>query len=133
MSSEFGHQFFEKRPVPADREALDVLEHEGPGPQFRHQAHEVAHQPVARVVQRAMADHGETLAGGAAEHAVDGPAADRGRSPDLGRRQVVDRTRDHGGIGEVEMVNGAMNRIDIHGRDDVEPGLLEAEAQPARA
>ena len=116
----------------ADREALDVFEHEGPGLRFRHQAHEVTHQPVARVVQRAMADQGETLAGRTAEHAVDGPFADSGRVPDLGRRQVVDRTRNHGGAGKIEMVNGAMNRIDIHGRNDIEPGLLEPEAQSAR-
>ena len=129
---EFGHQFFEKRSVLADRKALDVFEYKGPGLQFRHQAHEVTHQPVARVVQRAMADQGETLAGRAAEHAVDGPFADSGRVPYLGCRQVVDRTRNHGGIGKIEMVNGAMNRIDIHGRNDVEPGLFEPEAQSAR-
>ena len=37
--------------------------------------------------------------------------------------------RDDCGVGEVELVDGAVNRVDLHGGNDIETGLLEAKAE----
>jgi hypothetical protein len=40
---------------------------------------------------------------------------------------------DRGRLWKVELMRRAMNRIKLHGCDNVEPCLLESQAQPARA
>ena len=65
------HDLVEEAAVPPHREALHVLEHEGPGVELGDDADELADQAVARVVERAVADQREALARRAAEHAVD--------------------------------------------------------------
>ena len=82
----FHHEFVEKRAMPADREPLHILEDESPRAEFRDEANEFAHQPVARVVEYAMADQGKALARGAAEHAIDRPIANTRGLDDRGSR-----------------------------------------------
>ena len=119
--------------MPADGQPLHVLEDECAGVQFRDEAHELADQPVARVVENAVADEGEALAGRAAEHAIDLAPADAGCFCNLCTGQALDRSGNDSGQRKVELVDRAMHRVDLGRRGDVEAGLLEAEAKAAGA
>lgn len=111
-------------------QAFDVLENEVRRPQFGHDAHEIAHETIARIVQRPLAYHREALAGSTAEHHVDSaPAQSRSRT-DLGARQFGNRLRKDRAIRKIELVDRTMDGIDFDGSNDVESSLLEAETKP---
>ena len=119
--------------MPADREALHVLEYEGAGVELCDDADEFPDQAVARVVERAVADQREALAGRAAEHAVDRAPVDPRQAFAMSSPvERLERMREGGRFREVEFVDGAMHRVDLDCRGHVEAGLLEAETQPAR-
>jgi hypothetical protein len=88
---------------------------------------------VARVVQRALAYHAETLAWRAAEEDVDGPASYARVVANVFAVYVGDASADGRAIGKIKLVCGAVNGIVFHRRGDVESGLLEAQAQPSRS
>ena len=125
-----GRQFVEEAPVLADGEAADVLEHKCSRFEFDDQAQEVPHQLVARVVERALPDHGEALAGRAADDNVDW------RLYGLADPRTVDCggiTAENRALREVVGVCGGMDRIEFDRRYDVETGLFEAKAESTYA
>ena len=67
----------------------------------------------------------------AAENAIDPLTADPGRAPDVVAAQFRDRTRQNGRAREVELVDCAMDRVDLDSCLHIETGLLEAETEPS--
>ena len=67
----------------ADSKSLHVFEYECLSLELRDDTKEVTDQPVTRVVQHAMPDQGKSLAGGAAEYAIDAESSDAGCFDDL--------------------------------------------------
>ncbi len=76
---ELGQKFL----VPAYGQALDVLEDESASIQILNKADEVECEFVARIIEDALADKGEALAGGAAKHAIDFAITDARSLPNL--------------------------------------------------
>lgn len=125
-SVEGGDEFVEERLMVADGQALHVLEYEGARVQLGDDPHELKDEIVAGVFQGAVSDQREALTRRPAEHTVYPAIADAGRLTDIGRRERGNRLRDNRCIGEVELMNGAVDRIDLNGSSNVEAGLLEA-------
>jgi hypothetical protein len=80
-----------------------------------------------------LADHGKSLTWSAAEYDVDPPPTDTGSLPYRGARKADHRFRQHYAFGEIEFVNRGVDRVDFHRGNDIEPGLLETEAETADA
>lgn len=119
-------QFIEKFAVVAEGEPLHVLEDEPSRIDFGDDADEIPHQGVPGIVEDALPDEREALAGGPAEDDVDGAAADGGAESAPG--DMGDGGRHDRAFGEVEGVDRAMHGIDLDGGLHVESGLFEAEA-----
>ena len=91
------------------------------------------HELVAGIIQRPLADQRKALTGRAAEHHIDLPVAEARPLADSNAGQIDDAGAKRGRVGKIELVNRAMNRIDLDRRRHVEARLLEAERQTARA
>ena len=78
--------------MPADGQPFHVLENEGPGVQFCDETEEFAHQAVAGVVENAVADEREALAGRTAEYAIDTLPVQTGRTDNPGPRKLLYRS-----------------------------------------
>jgi len=117
--------------MPPYGEPLDVLEHEIGRLDFEDDAHEFAHEPITGVIESAVPDEREALTWRSTEHYVDSPTSDSSSASDFGPGHVGDGLRDHRAMREVELVYCAMNGIDFHSRYDIEPCLLETQAEAA--
>ncbi len=93
----------------ANGEPLHILENKSASAELGDQAHELQDQCIARVVQDPLADHGEALAGRTAKHTVDRLVPDAGCLTYVVRRDVHDRAGNDRTVGEVELVDGAMD------------------------
>ena len=128
---EGGDQLIKKGPLFPDSEPLHIFEDERASPQLRDDADELKDQAVARVFKRPLADERESLAGRAAEDAINRPVSDSRQQSNLRSTKSDHRARDDRCLREVELVDGAMDGIDLHGRSHVKARLLEAEREPA--
>lgn len=126
-------QFAQKPLVRANRESRHVLEDAVVRLEFADQTDVVEHELVPGVVQRPLADQRKSLTGRAAEDDVDRPIADARPAADGIAGQTDDAGANRGRVGKVELVNRAVNRIDLDRRRNVEARLLESERQTARA
>src|SRR5690606_38255282 len=91
---EGNYQLGQERLVAADRQPLDVFEHEASGIEFGHEADKLANQQIAGIVERTVADQREPLARRASEYAIDAPIPDAGALTDVGCRYLSDRPRE---------------------------------------
>src|SRR5271157_2605820 len=85
------------------------------------------------MVQRPLADHAKALAGRAAKNDIHGPVSYAGMVANILAIYVGDASADRCAVGKIELVGGAMDRIIFDGSGNIESGLLEAEAHPARS
>ena len=119
--------------VLAHREPLDVFENEILGIKVQNKPNKLPDKLVSRVLQHALSDEREALAGGSAANDI---------HTTLSVRLVValqdgmcietdNRGGQRCGSREVEMVNCGMNGVQLHGRNHVESGLLEPERHAA--
>lgn len=83
---------------------------------------------VARVVQRAFSDHRKTLARASTEDDGDLLIADVCPLPDFVPSNVHNAGADDGPVRKVEVVRGAVDRVDFNRRSYVESCHLKAEA-----
>jgi len=90
-------------------------------------------QLVPWVVQGALPDQRETLTRRSAEHDVDVPLADSRLLAKFFPCHVDDALTHGRRVGEVELVGGAMNRVNFNGGDNVKTGRFKAEAEPPGA
>src|SRR5580658_3015787 len=124
---------FEKARMPSNRQAANVLEDKIRSPKFHHQTDKVMHQRVARIVQGSLADHTETLARRPAEYDVHIAVADPGIPANVAAVDIGHASADGSAVRKVELVRGAVDRVVLDGRRDIEAGLLEPQAHPACA
>jgi hypothetical protein len=75
-----------------------------------------------------MPNHREALAWRAAEHAIDCSRTDAEQSSHFLGCESLDRSGDYRSFGEIELVNGAMNRVDLDCAGDVKAGLFKSQA-----
>src|SRR5690348_17153519 len=92
----------------------------------------MVNEGVSRVVEGALADHTKTLARCSSEQYVHGPALYSGMFADIAAIDIGDASANGRALGEIEFVCGAVDWVVFDGRNDVESGLLEAEAHTAR-
>jgi hypothetical protein len=79
-----------------------------------------------------LTDHRKPLAGWPAENTLHSTTADTSKLPDLFGTQAHDRGGDHRTIWKIELVCGAVYRVDLNGGTNVESRLLKSKAEPAR-
>jgi len=84
---------------------------------------------VSRVFQRPASNHRKTLAWRPAKDAIDASVPDPEPLSHFLRAQTLDGLRNNYRIREIELVNGAMNWVDLDRCNDIETRLLEPEAQ----
>ena len=75
----------------AESQALHVLKHEGVGVEFAHDAHEFLDEGIARIVERTLADHRESLTRRSAKDRVDAGGSDARCFANFGTAQADNR------------------------------------------
>jgi hypothetical protein len=109
---------------------LDVLEYKVRRFQLGDDANEITHQGIARIVQSAVSDEGESLTGCATDNDIDAAPPNTGRPSYVASAKTLDATRYHGAIREVELVDRSVDGVDFDSSNHVEPSLFKPKAKP---
>jgi hypothetical protein len=117
--------------VVPDCQALHILEYEIGSFQLIDDADKFPNKTVPRVVQRTVPDQREALARSTSKNDIDAATTDPCALPDFFACQADNRPGQDGAAGEIECVDGAMDRVDFNGGHEVEACLLEAQAKTA--
>ena len=113
----------------AKSQSFHILEYEPVRLQFFDDPDEMTHQRVARVIQSPLADQREALARRTTKNAIDGSVSYSGGNPDFRPGQTLDGAGDYSRGRKIELVDRAMNRVDLDGCHHIESCLLEAKAK----
>ena len=98
---------------------------------FGNEAHKFKYETVSRILECPVSDHGKPLAGRSPKHTVNPPCAYAGCQSYVCRLQIHNRTAKDRGFWKIELMRGTMHRINFHSYRNIEPGLLEAQTEPA--
>src|SRR5690606_15142969 len=113
--------------------SLDVLEDKVPSVELSNDTHEIFDERIPRVVQRALPDQRKALARRAAKYHVHAQIADSRRLANIRATHLGDGPGDRPTIGKIVVVRRGMDGVDLDSGYDIKAGLLEAQAEPARA
>ena len=125
--NEFTKELF----VPPDRQSFYIFENERARSKLRDNSDEFKHQTVSRIFQSPVTDQRKALTRRPAEYAVHRTPANPGCLPDICRTQADHRTGYDGAVRKIEFMRGAMDGVDFNRRANIEPGLLESQAESA--
>jgi len=84
---------------------------------------------ISRIVENAVPDQGESLAGRTSDNHVDTALPCPGCQTDLFARNSPDVTTDDARVREIELVGRCVNRIVLDRNSDIESSLLESKRQ----
>lgn len=99
-----------------------------------HEPDEFMHKPVPGIIQNAMPNHREALAGRTAKHDIDMVAGPKpSRLADFFSGQPHNASREHPAFREIELVHCGVDWIDFHSGSHIETSLLEAKAEATRS
>lgn len=88
---------------------------------------------IALIVEGSFSDHRKALTGRAAEHDVDIFFAKARADPDVIAGETDNAGADGLAVREISLVGGAVDRVNFHGRRNIESRLLESERHASRA
>lgn len=123
------YEFVEKLSMPPDDQTLYVFEDEVIGVQFRCKANELQQEAIAGIVQRSLSDEREALTRCATEYNIDMSVAEPSCLADVCASQSCCVSANGSTFREIEFMDGAVYRIDLHCCADVEACLFETERQ----
>jgi len=115
--------------VLTDCQTFHILKNEGSCIKLSNDPYEIQDKPVPRIVQDPLSDQREALARRTTKNAIDGSVSYSGGNPDFRPGQTLDGAGDYSRGRKIELVDRAMNRVDLDGCHHIESCLLEAKAK----
>jgi hypothetical protein len=115
------------------RHAGNILEHKRARPEFDHDSQEMKHQFVARIIQNTLTNQRESLAGRTTENSIDLNTLEMRRTPNVIPGDVGNVGTNDFGLRKIQLVNGAMNWVNLDSGSKIETGLFKTEGQATSA
>src|ERR1700723_2001487 len=113
----------------SDGQTLHIFKYEVACIELGREAEGLREKTVARIVERAVTNHRESLARSSAEHRIDARVAEIGGVANFSARYFRSVGANRRAARKIELVNGRMDRIDFDRGGDIETGLLESQRQ----